>query len=158
MADEETETPTSGLHLAKILKVDPSEGIVLAVFPEAVDEIVTQEIPYFDVDSNYMHVVMCKAGAWGMKAMDVVTPCDERVKWWRARAMMTAEKMDILPIRYEGPIGEIPQSYFDNDYVFGIRFYDSGPWFWPKEQPKSSDQKAVMDAVEAQAAGNSAGG
>jgi hypothetical protein len=138
--------PLSGAHLAELLECDWSEGVVVAVLPEVIEEITTKEIPFTDRADEYMHVLLCLTEAWGQRAMDVVAPNEEKVKWWKAKAMMVDQKLDLIPIRWEGPISEIPQMYFDRDYVLAIRFYDSGPWFFPKEQPTLKTD-AVEDAA-----------
>lgn len=141
--------PTSGLNLATILELEPTTGVVVAVFPEVIEEVTTMEVPFTDKKDEYMHVVLCKTGAWGVRAMDVQSMEDEPIKWWRAKAIIADAKLDMVPVRWEGPLGAIPQVYFDNDYVLAIRFYDHGPWFFPKEQPKFKTEEAVEKAVNA---------
>jgi hypothetical protein len=146
--EKTTEKPTSGSHLAQILEVRPDEGVVLAVLTEELEEITTKEIPYVDKSGEYMHVVLAHSKAWGVRAMDVLPPNGEKVKWWKAKNMIADQKLQPIPVRWEGPISEIPQQYFDKGYVLAVRFYDSGPWFFPKEQPKYSVDPELVAAVE----------
>lgn len=160
---EEVEKPTSGAHLAKMLEADPTEGVVVAVLQEELDEVTTKEVPFVDGSGEYMHVVLMHSRHWGERALDVVASNEEKVKWWRAKAIINDQKLEMVPIRWEGPIGEIPQQYFDKDYVLAIRFYDAGPWFFPKEQPSFVVPEHLMEAVNAVAestpsADKSAGG
>ncbi len=150
LMDDTTEKPTSGAHLAKMLEVELDEGVVVAVLTEELDEVTTKEVPFVDKHGEYMHVVLFHSKAWGQRALDVIAPSDEKVKWWKAKNIIADQKLDTLPTRWEGPIGEIPQQYFDKDYVLAIRFYDSGPWFFPKEQPKFAvdpELEATVNAV-----------
>lgn len=145
----EPEKPTSGSHLAQILEVELEESVVVAVFPETIEEITTKEVPFTDGNNEYMHVALVTSKAWGVRAMDVLAPNEEKVKWWRAKAIIQDQKLDMIPVRYQGPIAEIPQSYFENDYVLAIRFVDAGPWFFPKEQLKTEVDARLEEAVDA---------
>lgn len=150
------EKPTSGAHLARLLETELDEGVVVAVLQEEIEEVTTKEIPFTDKHGEYMHVVLFHTKNWGSRAMDVIAPSDEKVKWWKAKAMIADQKLDLLPIRWEGPIGEIPSTYFEKDYILAIRFYDSGPFFFPKEQPKmkvNAELEAAVDAVTGSEAG-----
>lgn len=141
--------PVSGMDLAALLEIDRDEGVLVAVFPEEIEEVVTKEIAFLDSKGDRYHVVLGQLGPWGERAMDVVSPNDVHVKWWRAVAMM--EGYDLIPIRWQGPIGEIPQHYFESKYVLGIRFYQYGPWFFPLEQPKLKTDSTLMEAADGDA-------
>jgi hypothetical protein len=148
-SDEEIEKPTSGTHLAKLLECEPDEGVVLAVFQEELEEVTTKEVPFTDSNGGYMHVVLVHTKHWGERALDVIASNEEKVKWWRAKAIIHDQKLDTVPIRWEGPIGEIPQMYFDKDYILALRFYDAGPWFFPHEQPTIAVPEHLKNAVDA---------
>lgn len=151
---EKLEVPTSGADLARILETPLDEGVALAIFTEPVDEITTKEIPFTDKNGEYAHIVLVHTKHWGVRALDVLMPSDEKVKWWKAKNIIHDQKYDTVPIRWEGPISEIPKQYFEKDYVVGIRFYDAGPWFWPKEQPKFTVDDALAAAVDVVAKGD----
>ena len=146
--EEPKPAPTSGYELAKAIDANPEETVVLAIFPEVIDEITTKELPYLDTKGEHMHACLVNAGPWGQRVIDVISPNEQPVKWWRVKAMVEGEKLDFVPIRWQGPIGEIPSQYFEKDYVLAIRFYQQGPWFFPKEQPQLKTDSTLLDAAE----------
>lgn len=143
---EQTKTPTSGYELAKMLGVSLYEGVLVAVLPTIIDEIVTQEIPWLDEKGDHYHCTIATIAPWGERVMDVISPNGKAVKWWRVKEMLDGR--DIIPIRWQGPIGEIPQEFFDRDYVLAVRFWAHDPWFFPKEQPLVRTDSTLLDAVE----------
>lgn len=147
MSEEKQRTPKSGYDLAQLLDCDRHEGVVVAVFPSVVDEVLTQEVPYVDKKGDRFHVVLAVAGPWGERLMDLQSPNDLRVKWWRVKEAAHVLRLDLVPVRWQGPIQEIPQQYFENGYVLGIRFVNHGPWFFPLEQAKLRTDSALLEAA-----------
>lgn len=137
----------SGYELAQAIGANPDESVLVAVFPETIEEMTTKEIPFLDNKGAHMHLLLVNCVGWGQRAIDVVSPNDQQVKWWRVKGMVADQKVDFIPIRWQGPIGEIPSDYFEKDYILGIRFYSEGPWFFPKEQPKLKTDTALMEAA-----------
>jgi hypothetical protein len=56
---------------------------------------------------------------------------------------------DLIPTRWQGAIGEIPQEYFEKGYVLAVRFFQHGPFFWPLEQPKLKTDATLLEAADA---------
>lgn len=141
--------PESGYEMAMQIGASPEETVIVAVFPSVIEEITTKEIPFLDTKGDHMHVVLANCTEWGVRAIDVVSQNDQPVKWWRVKAMVSDLKIDFVPVRWQGPIGEIPSKYFEKDYVLAIRFYVNGPWWFPKEQPQlRTDTEESGGAVE----------
>jgi hypothetical protein len=139
--------PTSGLELARMLDVDLDEGVVLFVFPETIEEVVTKEAPYLDKKGKPVHVVCANLLGTGQRAIDVVSPSGSPIRWWQAREAARVAGITEATPRYEGPIGEIPERYFTAGYVVGIRFYKHGPIFFPLEQPTIAKEEAINDVI-----------
>ncbi len=142
-----TPRPKNGVELADTLGVRHDEGVVIAVLPAVLDEITTQEIPYLDSSGARCHVILADCAAWGERAVDVVSLGGEAIKWWKAKEAISAAGKNPLPIRWQGPVGEIPQQYFENGYVLAVRFYQFGPFFFPLEQPQVRTDTALLQAV-----------
>ncbi len=152
MSSGEDSTPTpprNGVELAKSINAPLDEGVLVAVFPDVIDEITTQEIPFIDKKGEYMHAVFADCGAWGRRMMDVISPNDERIKWWRVKGMAQDQGKDLIPVRWQGAIGEIPLMYFENGYVLAVRFTQHGPWFFCLEQPKLRTDSRLEEAADA---------
>lgn len=144
--------PANGVELAQSINARLDEGVVIAVMPAVIEEITTQEIPFIDKKGEYMHAVFADLGPWGVRMMDVISPNDERIKWWRVKGIAQDRGKDLIPIRWQGPIGEIPQQYFEKDYVLAVRFTQHGPFFFPGEQPKLKTDATLLEAADALAA------
>ena len=152
--DEEDLPPvTSGVELAKRLGCELDEGVVVALLPDEIDEVLTYEIPYIDKKGERCHAVTTKCGPWGVRLLDVQSPNDQKFKWWNVKEIAAVEKVQLVPVRWQGPIGEIPARYLERGGVVGIRFNDHGPWFFPKEKPavesEDAEVKTMVDAVAA---------
>lgn len=139
--------PTSGLELARLLQVDLDAGVIVAVFPDTIDEVVTQEVAVLDRKGNPMHIVLADVPGWGRRVIDLVSERNQPVRWWQVREAARIAGINEIPTRYEGPIGEIPDRYFTAGYVLGVRFYRHGPLFFPLEQPRIAAEDAVNDII-----------
>jgi len=135
-------------QLTKMLGCDGDEGVVVAVFPEVIDEVVTQEISYLDKKGDHCHAVISQCGPWGQRCLDIQSPNDEPIKWWRVKEAAAIEKLNLIPVRWEGPISEIPERYFVEGYVLAIRFWAHGPFFFPKEKPVVKSEEAEAQQME----------
>lgn len=138
--------PANAFELAKHLEVPMDEGVVVALFPDKVEEVtVTAE------EFNGCVGIIGKLGPWGPRLLDLDDPKTEEVKWWRVKEFAKMNGYDLIPTRYEGPIGEIPDRFFNEGTILGVRFYQTGPWFWPLEQPavETEDAAQLEDVVDA---------
>lgn len=147
------DTPRTGMDLVKRLGCAADEGVVVAILPERVEEITTREIPYLNKHGEYMHVVEMESDVWGMRVLDVVDERNTTMKWWQVKMAVRQEGLELVPIRWEGPIGEIPEKYFEakkdgSRPVLAIRFYQHGPWFWPLEKPVQAKDEAINEVIE----------
>lgn len=122
----------SGSELATLTGMDANEGVIVSVYPEKVlsgelgDEFVYEQgVQGFPVFADL--------GPWGKRLIDIVTEPAVAVKWWKVRDYAREHGVNLVPERWQGAVTEIPEQYFTNDYVLGIRLYNEGPWFWPKE-------------------------
>lgn len=138
----------SGYELAKAIGANPEETVMVAVFPSSIEEVTTKEIPFLDTKGDHMHVVIVHTPAWGARVIDVVSPNEQPIKWWRVKSMVADQKLDFVPVRWQGPIGEIPSDYFEKDYVLAVRFYQHGPWFFPGEKPDLRTDAVPADVPE----------
>jgi hypothetical protein len=145
---EETLDPANGLELAKMLGVDPFEGVIIAVIPAGIDEIYTQEIAHLDNKGGHCHAVLADLGPWGERMMDLVAPSGQDVKWWIVKSVAASEGRDMIPIRWEGAIAHIPDVYFNSGYVLAVRFYQHGPFFFPKEKPTLRTDTTLLEAAD----------
>lgn len=144
MADE-VDHPKNAFELAKQLEVPLDEGVVVALFPEKLEEVsVTAE------EFNGSVGIIGKLGPWGPRLLDLDDTATPEVKWWRVKEFAKMNGYDLIPTRYEGPIGEIPDRYFNEGTILGVRFYQTGPWFWPLEQPKveTEEGERLSDVVD----------
>lgn len=148
---------TSGVELAKRIGAATDEGVVVALFPDSLATVVTQQASVLDKKGEHFHVILADCGPWGVRLLDLQSPNESEVKWWRVKEAAGIEQTDLIPIRWEGPIGEIPERYFRPDAFLGVRFYQHGPWFFPLEKPVVQSEVAeaqTLDvAVEAVAEG-----
>lgn len=126
--------PKSGYELSLALKVNPTEGVEVALFPGTVEEAELGEPFRWSVKSRAMPVWGILA-SWGRRLLDLVVEPSEDVKWWKVKQYAKAAGANLVPVRYEGPIVEIPERYFEPGTVLGVRLYSAGPWFWPLEKP-----------------------
>jgi hypothetical protein len=140
--------PTSGLEVATQLQVTHDAGVVVAILPDGIEEVTSREVPILDAHDQRMHLVEMHTGPWGIRAVDLISPYEEDVKWWRVKEAARQESVDVIPIRWEGPIAEIPSKYFEEGVVLAVRFYQHGPWFWPLEQPRFEKEEAINAAIE----------
>lgn len=142
-----TVTARTGVEIAKALGVGLDEGVIVALLPDVIDEVTTQEVPIIDSKGERMHAIYFDCGSWGRRLVDIVGSDKKPVKWWRVKEAAKQEGKDLIPIRWHGPIGEIPERYLDRG-VTAIRFYQHGPFFFPMEQPKVKPNE-MAEAVEA---------
>lgn len=146
----------TGADLAKALKVSPDEGVLVALLPDTLETVYSQEVPYYDRDDKFCHAVIADCGPWGHRMIDLQAPSGEDIKWWRVKEARP-EGIDLIPIRWQGPIGELPERYLEKDGVVAIRFYQHGPFFFPKEKPvvrsETAEKETLEEAVAAVAEG-----
>ena len=134
--DTLSEVPiTSGYELAKRIGVPADSGVVVALFPAVLETAVWQEASMLNSKGEHYSALFADCGPWGIRLLDIACPRGTDVKWWQVKEAAHVEEADLIPIRWEGPIGEIPDRYFRDDAVTGIRFYRHSPWFWPREKP-----------------------
>lgn len=126
--------PKNGYDLATALAVDIGEGVEVGLFPGTVEEAELGEPFRWSIKGRAMPVWGI-LGSWGRRLLDLVVEPSEDVKWWKVKQYAKAVGADLVPVRYEGPIVEIPERYFEPGTVLGVRLYSAGPWFWPLEKP-----------------------
>lgn len=126
--------PKNGYDLATALAVGITEGVEVALFPGTVEEAELGEPFRWSVKGSAMPVWGILA-SWGRRLLDLVVEPSEDVKWWKVKQYAKATGANLVPVRYEGPIVEIPEKYFTPGTVLGVRLYSAGPWFWPLEKP-----------------------
>ncbi len=161
----EEDAPRNGVELAQRIGAALDEGVVVALFPERLGEVVHSEASYLDSSGNHCFAVASVLGPWGVRLLDVEAPNGEPIKWWKVREVASIETFDLVPVRWHGPIGEIPERYFRDDAILGVRFYHHAPWFFPGQKPdvaktekeEKSEQNARNDIVADQGASGGEG-
>lgn len=132
------EPPANAWELVKQLDADPTEGVIVSVFPESVEDVAL-------TGEQYAFAPRVKAwgvlGNWGRETrlIDLTTEPGVAVKWWQVREFAAKYGYDLTPENWHGPISEIPDQYFgpqENGECVGIRFYSEGPFFWPAQKPE----------------------
>lgn len=141
--------PTSGSELAQQIGCRPDEGVIVALLTERIEKVTTREVPYVDKKGRPMYLVEAWMVGWGRRVLDLVSEGNERVKWWRVKEACDAGKGQMIPVRWQGPISEIPEKYFDPRNTLLVRFYGFGPSFFPLEKPVIQEDVAEAEAVAA---------
>ena len=145
--------PESGVELARMIGAALDEGVVVVLFPERLERIGRSEVSYLDRKGQHFTGVFADCGPWGVRLLELESPNESEVKWWRVKEAAQAEGADLVPVRWEGPIGEIPERYFRPDAVLGVRFWAHAPFFFPLEKPQvaaeeqTSEQDTRNDSV-----------
>ena len=150
--------PANSWELIKTLNVEPTEGVVVAIFPSSVESVaLTGEKYKYDKESEAWGIIGDIKG-WGTRLLDIVTDPAKEVKWWKVREFGKVYGYDLVPDVWNGGIQDMPQEYFDADEdgtfkYLGVRFYNYGPWFWPLERPKINfeedpDEVKIKKAAE----------
>lgn len=147
LPDEKPGQPKNAFELMTALGVKPDEGVQVAVFPDKVEEVALTGAEHPWGKSAKAWGVLGKLGPWGDRLLDVATSDDSPVKWWQVVEFARQNGYDTVPVRYSGPISEIPDSFFEKGYVLGVRFYNEGPWFWPLEQPVVTEAVSEEEAT-----------
>lgn len=137
--------PTSGYDLAKTIDCPLDEGVIVAVFPEIIESVHSVELPFLDSKGQKCRGVLVDVPGWGTRLLDIESPTGKPIKWWHVR-----NYPDIQPIpeRWHGPIGEIPSRYFEENYVLAVRFYQRGPWAFPRERPTITMEMEAKQQLE----------
>lgn len=135
--------PKTGAELAQSIGADLNEGVQIALFP---DELSDAELgPEFTYAPGVTaRAVIAKVGEWGTRVLDLVLDGSGKgVKWWKVRGYAKEEKMDLVPVTWQGPISEIPERLFSAK--MGVRFFNSGPWFWPIAGSHLEDNLTLLE-------------
>jgi hypothetical protein len=73
-----------------------------------------------------------------LRVLDVESEDGSRgQRWWKVVAIARTERMDTIPVRYDGPASDIPERYLmehPNEVVL-MRLADRGPWFQLQRRP-----------------------
>jgi hypothetical protein len=147
-----SEKPQNGQDVMNALGLSPDQGVIVALFPDKLDDVGFSEQEY-EFHGKKAYGVVADLGHWGDRLLDVVTEPPTPIKWWQVKEFAAVCKLELLPTRWQGAITEIPERYFRGDGVLGIRLYEEGPWFWPLEKPvvneaKNPEEGAIAAAVE----------
>lgn len=146
------EAPENAWELVKALGCEPTEGVIIALFPKEVTEVaLTGEKYAWDEHTDAWGIIGDLGGDWGERLLELATEPKVAVKWWKVREFAQRYGFNLVPDRWNGAIQDIPQQYFEaNDEGerphLGIRFYSEGPWFWPLESPKIELEEDPDDA------------
>lgn len=134
---------TSGLELATLLGADHSEGVQVAIFPaEPTETTLGPEFTYGSgVTGQVVHAVY---PTWGPRVLDIVLSNGKGVKWWQVRDYCRQGKLAPVPVDWQGAIVDIPPHFFKKEKT-GIRFWNSGPWFWPLELTQFESNLKVLE-------------
>lgn len=134
--------PNSGITLAQDVGCDLSEGVQVALFPCEPSE--TDLGPKFAYAQGVTgRAVLASIGSWGSRVLDIVLSDGKAVKWWKVREYCRSTKQDVVPVDWQGPIADIPGKYFTP--AMGVRFWNSGPWFWPVQGTHLEDNLKVLE-------------
>lgn len=139
----------SGNDLATLTGMEPNEGVIVAVFPETVEHVYLGDS--FRIDEEHTAFpIMAKLPGWGDRLLDIVTEPASAVKWWKVRDLAKQRGLDMVPERWQGAVVDIPERFWADGYILGIRLYNEGPWFWPKEQPivHNAETKVISEMLD----------
>jgi hypothetical protein len=137
--------------LASLPGCDPDEGIVIAYFPcEVKDHYLLPELTMNWAPGQQAAPVCSDLGPWKERLLDIAVTLDSKellsvepeVTWGDVREAARELKLNEVPIRWHGPLSEVPYEYFEPKpgVWVGFRFYNHGPWFFPLEPaPKESE-------------------
>jgi hypothetical protein len=148
---------TNGVELARRIGCNLDEGVVVALFPDTLSSVVTAEASILDKKGDHLHMLLADCGPWGIRLLDLQSVNGIDVKFWMVKEAAGIERTSLIPIRWEGPIAEIPERYFAPNAFLGVRFYAHGPWFFPGEKPTVSETVKADTALQQAAEGLTSG-
>lgn len=139
----------SGVELATLTGMDANEGVIVAVFPDSVDHVYLGE-SFTSGLGTTAYPIMAKLPGWGDRLLDIVTEPASAVKWWKVRDLAKIRGLNLVPERWQGAVVDIPERFWADDYILGIRLYNEGPWFWPKEQliVHNAETKVIAEVLD----------
>jgi hypothetical protein len=147
---EASDLPRNSYELIKQLGATADEGILVFLFPSEISGVALtgQEHPYEPGVKCWG--ILGEVGPWGTRLIDVVTEPYLDVRWWKVKDFARANGYDLIPDRWSGAIGDIPERYFNPGTYLGLRFYNAGPIFWPLQKPDvildKSEEEARIEA------------
>lgn len=135
--------PKSGFELAESIGADRTEGVQIALFPsEPTEEALGPEFAY--APGVIGRAVIATFADWGPRVLDIVLEGSNKgVKWWKVRDYAKDTKQSVVPVSWQGPIVDIPEKYFTP--AMGVRFFNSGPWFWPIKGTHLEDNLRTLE-------------
>lgn len=134
--------PKNAADLIKSIGADPADGIQAALFPGEPESA--------ELGEEYAYAPGVKGSPvfgtfpeWGRRLMDIVLDGSGKgVKWWKVRDYARQHKVEIIPVAWQGAIMDIPEHYFEPR--LGLRFWNSGPWFFPIKGSHLEDNLRVL--------------
>lgn len=122
--------------------LDPNEGVEVAIWPGEPDsaELGT---PFPLSPGVEATPVFATIPTWGRRLLDIITEPAVEVRWWKVRDYARTNKLDLVPVSWQGAAQDIPEKYFAEEFL-GIRLWSEGPWFWPMKVGYLEDNLKIL--------------
>lgn len=135
--------------LYRQLGLDPDERVLVTLLPEYPESVEGFVTDHSLGDKRYpVTLYVADLGPLGERVVDASVPSGKPVRWWQVTAICRLEKADWLPIRYDGPVSDIPINLLTRSDYPMLRLSVGGPWIQLRNPQTKEDSNAVHSGTD----------